>query len=212
MGGVSAAELRRLYWDLGLSSPQIGELLGIAHDRVRYWMARYGIPRRSNSEAASLAFAAGRHKPRGPISPTEERFWCKVRHLDNGCWQWTGCKNPAGYGQLNVHTGDSYHTAQAHRYSYELVHGPIPVDRVLDHLCRNRGCVNPAHLELVTSRENNLRGTNPTVVAHRRGTCVRGHPRTPENFHIRDQRTGSGFCKKCCNEARRRRSRKEAAP
>jgi hypothetical protein len=78
-----------------------------------------------------------------------ERFWARVEKAEDGCWEWTRGHLPAGYGQL----GRCY----THRIAYELAHGPIPEGLEIDHLCRNRGCCNPDHLEAVTHHENTLR-------------------------------------------------------
>ena len=86
-----------------------------------------------------------------------ERFWSKVDHPDaNDCWPWLGAKNPKGYGRIKADGGRR--TLQAHRVAYELLVGPIPDGHHLDHLCRNRGCVNPSHAEPVTPKENIGRG------------------------------------------------------
>lgn len=71
-----------------------------------------------------------------------------------GCWRWTGFVSDDGYGRISRHYGESC----AHRYFYRELVGPIPPGMELDHLCRNRGCVNPAHLEPVTHQENVRRG------------------------------------------------------
>ncbi len=71
-----------------------------------------------------------------------------------GCWNWSGARHPSGYGRLKVGGKQLY----AHRYMYEKVRGRIPDGRVIDHLCRNRSCVNPDHLEVVTQTENMRRG------------------------------------------------------
>ena len=85
------------------------------------------------------------------------RFWAKVRVLDNGCWEWTGGQFPNGYGAFHItHKGTVY----AHRWSYEHLVAPIPNGLQSDHLCRNRPCVNPAHIEPVTCAENLRRGLN----------------------------------------------------
>lgn len=85
----------------------------------------------------------------------EQRFWAKVdRRGSDECWPWTGAKLQHGYGHLKV--GESY--PPAHRVAYELLVGPIPEGLQIDHLCRVRDCVNPAHLEPVTNAENGRRG------------------------------------------------------
>lgn len=82
-----------------------------------------------------------------------ERFWRRVQEQEGGCWLWVGTVD-RGYGLLSV----DGKTVRAHRYSYETLVGPIPDGLQIDHLCRNRGCVNPAHLEPVTQVENIRRG------------------------------------------------------
>lgn len=83
-----------------------------------------------------------------------QRFCAKVR-LTDGCWEWAGEKSHLGYGKLWRPNGLS---RQAHRIAYELFVGDVPKGLVLDHICRNRVCVNPAHLEPVTQGENLRRG------------------------------------------------------
>lgn len=80
------------------------------------------------------------------------RFLAKVSKTES-CWLWCAWSTPAGYGMIKI----AGRTAQAHRVSYELHVGPIPEGHEIDHLCRNRGCVNPAHLEPVTHAENQRR-------------------------------------------------------
>lgn len=91
---------------------------------------------------------------------------------DDGCWNWNGFVTPAGYGQIKR----DGRIQGAHRYIYQLVHGPLDDGMVLDHLCENTKCVNPAHLEPVTTRENILRGGGITVRYLLRETCPNGHP------------------------------------
>lgn len=108
---------------------------------------------------------------------TVDRFWGKVDKAGpGGCWIWTAGVTAAGYGQFSIgsRTDKSSRTVKPHRVSYTLLIGPIPDNLTLDHLCRNRRCVNPSHLEPVTLAENAAR-------ARRRDFCLRGHRRTPEN-------------------------------
>ncbi len=97
----------------------------------------------------------------------------------DGCWRWTGCITNHGYGQ--VQDSRARKPRSAHRLVYELLTGPIPEGLGLDHLCRNRWCVRPDHLEPVTSRENTLRGETPAGRNARKTHCAKGHELTPEN-------------------------------
>ena len=101
---------------------------------------------------------------------------------ENGCWDWVGCTN-YGYGLMGYGASPHYKSSyRAHRYYYELEYGPIPEGLVIDHLCCNRKCVRPDHLEAVTRRENTLRGTNPAAMRARRTHCPQRHAYTPENI------------------------------
>lgn len=107
------------------------------------------------------------------------------------CWEWTGSRTTAGYGDINFTDGP--HT-YAHRVAYEMHNGPIPEGLQIDHLCRNRGCVNPEHLEPVTNRENTLRGMKGY---HNRTTCKRGHDVSdPANVYTQPS-TGLRSCREC---------------
>jgi len=89
-----------------------------------------------------------------------ERFDAKYRIDESGCWLWTASLNAGGYGQF---ASGSIGTRLAHRWRWEMENGPVPEGLELDHLCRVRHCVNPAHLEPVTRRENLLRGETLTA-------------------------------------------------
>jgi hypothetical protein len=125
-----------------------------------------------------------------PVWP--DRFWAKVQR-GPGCWQWLGTatKKNDGYGQIRLNG----RMVVAHRVAYELVIGPVPPGKSIDHLCRNRLCVNPAHLEAVSPYENFLRGQSPLVDRRRQTHCKRGHPLSGENLRI--EKTGSRRCVTC---------------
>ncbi len=112
--------------------------------------------------------------PKGiyPRSTAQERFWEKVSKQDNGCWEWLGAHCSNGYGTFYYYNG---HQVLAHRFAFELTKGEIPPKMELDHLCRNRGCVNPWHLEVVSHRDNCLVGVSPAILRHHAGRCQRGH-------------------------------------
>src|SRR3990167_10659382 len=113
---------------------------------------------------------------------TAQRFWKHVTfgHGPNACLLWSGAKLPKGYGLFD--TGDREHTRVAHRLAYEWIHGPVPEGKQLDHLCRNRACVNPDHLEPVSARENTIRGTSITGRNARKTHCQQGHALVGENL------------------------------
>lgn len=132
--------------------------------------------------------------PRKKTDPIE-RFDSKIITLENGCWFWTGFKNPAGYGTFPV---TPKFTMMAHRYAYELHVGPIPKGLQIDHLCRNRACVNPAHLEAVTAMENTMRGFGPAALNTRKTHCPKGHPYEGENLaQWQGQLVGRRYCREC---------------
>lgn len=101
------------------------------------------------------------NKPKPPM----QRFWKYVQKTDS-CWLWTAGLSPDGYGNF-LYGGRA---GKAHRFIYEEFKGPIPDGLEIDHLCRQRNCVNPAHLEAVTHAENVRRGSNAT-----KPLCSNGH-------------------------------------
>jgi hypothetical protein len=119
---------------------------------------------------------------------------------ENGCWIWEGAKNNDGYGYyyLGKDCLGEYKIVRAHRWSYEHHKGPIPQGLHIDHLCRNRSCVNPDHLEVVTGKENVLRGVGPTAMNAQKIHCANGHPFDEENTRI--DKNNIRRCKTCERE------------
>lgn len=124
-----------------------------------------------------------------------ERIKSKIAIKESGCWEWTGSRNTKGYGYFS-RLG---HNILAHRAVYELLASPIPNGLEIDHQCRNPPCVNPAHLEPVTHRENIVRGINPAATHARQTHCVHGHEFNTQNTYI-DPR-GKRQCRACLNAA-----------
>lgn len=118
-----------------------------------------------------------------------ERFWAKVLKTDT-CWLWTAGKNSKGYGIFYLSKPSSPQIV-AHRYSYGQL---IPEGLTIDHLCRNKACVNPSHLEVVTMRVNILRGNGVTAQEAKTTHCPRGHPYDLLNTYIWQ---GERHCRTC---------------
>jgi hypothetical protein len=125
-----------------------------------------------------------------------ERFMAKV-DTSGDCWLWTASLSGSGYGQFFVGSRRWY----AHRWSYDRFKGPIPDGLEIDHLCRVKVCVNPDHLEAVTHRENQRRGTSPVARNMDATHCIHGHEFTPENTI--QYRNGKRACRECSRRKRR---------
>ena len=108
--------------------------------------------------------------------------------ITDGCWLWRGHVKANGYGAAGQ-------GRPAHRRIYELLVGPIPPGFQLDHLCKVLTCVNPAHLEPVTPRENTKRSDSFAGINARKTHCVHGHEFTPENTYV--TRRGRRHCRAC---------------
>jgi len=136
------------------------------------------------------------------------RLWSRVdRRADTECWPWLGRPTARGYGIFGVRRRDgSDARSGAHRVVFEVYHlRPIPTDLALDHLCKNTMCVNPHHLEVVTQRENILRGDHKIGRVYREMRCLRGHDLSlPDAFTMSP--TGR-HCRLC--QAIRRKERYE---
>ena len=130
----------------------------------------------------------------------EESFLDKISLQPSGCVSWDAYRMVNGYGTF----WNGVRKVLAHRFAYELVHGVIPEGLTIDHLCRNRGCVNPWHLEAVPQKVNSARGNSWAALSNRLGHCRAGHPWSPENTRVIK---GYRHCRAC--DARRQREYRE---
>lgn len=122
--------------------------------------------------------------------------------MGDGCWEWTaGLRNGEGYGNFHLRGRN----CAAHRVSYAEFVGPIPEGADLDHLCRNRRCVRPSHLEPVTRKENLHRGQGVAAKNKAKTHCPQGHPYDAENTVTHTHRTGSvmRYCRICMTKHKR---------
>lgn len=144
-----------------------------------------------------------------PLPKDEKRF--KTKYIKHGdCWIWIGSFNgKKGYGKMLLRGK----LELAHRISYSWYRGHIPTGMTIDHMCNNKACVNPEHLEVATQKDNNLRGNSLTAKNKRKTHCARGHEFTEDNVKIIIRRTSTRrVCKKCHRQnvratKRRRRER-----
>ena len=104
--------------------------------------------------------------------PAIERYWLSIDFDPSGCWLWTGAIEASGYGIVSV----AGRLMKAHRLSFFLHRGAIPIGKEPDHLCRVRRCVHPYHLEPVTHRENMMRGNSLQAHNANKAQCEHGHP------------------------------------
>ena len=128
-----------------------------------------------------------------------ERLYARLMpDPETGCLLWPGAKGRKGYGQIRV-SGRGSPMAAVHRVAWELAYGPIPPGLVIDHVrawgCRHNNCANVAHLELVTNRENLLRGDTIIAAAIAKTHCPQGHPYDEINTYVNP--AGSRCCRTC---------------
>ena len=139
--------------------------------------------------------------PNGIDAATRDRLVqymeARIQRNEAGCWVWKGRMGSKGYGAVS-HRSVNF---RAHRIAFELLKAEIPPNLVLDHLCRNRACCNPDHLECVTNRENLMRGEGAAAKGARQTHCAQGH-----SFEIYGARRANGY--RWCRECQRIRDRK----
>jgi len=138
---------------------------------------------------------------------TLDSFWPRVDKTD-GCWLWKGSLSTLGYARWRLDGRQQ----GAHRIAYEALVGPVPEGLELDHLCRVRHCVNPAHLEPVTHRDNVLRGTSFIAENAAKTHCPQGHEYTPENTYRIPSDPTRRYCRACSRDKQiARRAARRAA-
>jgi hypothetical protein len=164
------------------------------------------------TRAADARPVGGSLRLRGLVVDKDERFWSRVNRDGPApaykpelgpCWLWTGTRSH-GYGRFGL----GQESLLAHRIAWELANGPVPDGLELDHLCRVTVCVNPAHLEAVTHRENTLRGEGPTARHARLTHCPKGHEYSSANTRLAHRGT-SRECVICTRDRDRIRKRRE---
>lgn len=180
-------DLRRWYLDDEMTLQEIASAVGCSQGTVSKWVREAGIPRRP---------AARRVK-----DVAEKLRSLVVIDQANGCHVYQGFTNDEGYGLIRAFG----RTRGAHIVAYELANGPVSEGLVLDHLCRNPPCVNVAHLEAVTNRENILRGVAPPAANARKTHCRHGHAFDAENTSVATSPSKRERRCRACAAARQRK-------
>lgn len=162
-------------------------------------MVAHSIPSKPRTPRGRKSGQSGDRMPIGVYNRLSnlKRFWQYVSiNQETGCWEWTaGRSQRQGYGKFWA----DGKTGPAHRWLYQRLRGTIDSTLTLDHLCRNPACVNPLHLEVVTAKENVLRGVGISAQNARKTRCIRGHKFDRVNTD------GSRACNTCARDDARRR-------
>lgn len=148
------------------------------------------------------------HRPNDnrPRKSLEDRFWSYVFPEPNsGCWLWGSHIDEDGYGRIGAGGGRGS-MLLAHCVSWGMLRGVIPFGLKLDHLCRNRACANPDHLEPVTNKVNILRGVGAGALNARKTHCPQGHAYTEENTYRGPEHARRRQCRTCTSERWKKRA------
>lgn len=167
----------------------------VAHRQQGYLPVSLAASLREERGGASASAGVGEEC--APLSPSSlDAYQVAARIMrEGGCWIWQGAVDRDGYGRVKL----AGKNRLAHRAFYEELVEPIPNGLTLDHLCRNRACVNPEHLEPVPLATNIRRGEGAGVQNGRKTHCDHGHKFTRENTYI--TRRGTRSCRECGREA-----------
>lgn len=138
---------------------------------------------------------------------TEQRFFEKVNKTSVGCWIWIGATVPCRDGFVYGKFWLGGRMKMAHRASWELFRGDIPVGLTIDHLCRVTLCVNPEHLEPVTQKENTMRGNSVIVTNSKKTHCPAGHEYSENNLELAVFKSKGHRQCRICGNARRKQAR-----
>ena len=152
-------------------------------------------PRPANMVQSDMFQVPAVHEPGQSLAPSPQG---PTKAVTGPCWVWTTLDRD-GYGIVEI-DGKS---RRMHRVSYEHHHGPVPSGLQLDHLCRNRACFNPRHLEPVTARVNTMRGNGPAALNARATHCKKGHELSGTNLIV--YKRGNRNCRECAQAWKRKR-------
>jgi hypothetical protein len=146
-------------------------------------------------------------------NPFKDRIQEMITNRDRSeCWLYWGALKASGYASVSLRESGTKRTVRAHRLANEIMTGePFPVDLVADHLCRNKACVNPFHIEPVTVRENTVRGFGPSALNATKTHCLMGHRLDGENLRIKPNKTHGGnvrYCRTCSRTRAREYARR----